>query len=302
MPDFRIVSDLRPTGDQPRAIEELVEGIENGEKFQTLLGVTGSGKTFTMANVIEKVNRPTLVLAHNKTLAAQLYAEFKEFFPHNAVEYFVSYYDYYQPEAYVARTDTFIEKDAQINEEIDKLRHAATRALLTRRDTLIVASVSCIFGLGTPEEYAKTMINLMRGQQARRDKILRQLVDIQYDRNDMVLERGSFRVRGDTLEIYPAYEEIAVRVEFWGDEIERIVDVDPLTGEILAERDDISIYPAKHFVTTDDILKVAIRDIEDELEQRLKELEANGKVLEAARLKQRTMYDIEMMQEAGYCA
>ncbi|HLU35557.1 MAG TPA: DEAD/DEAH box helicase family protein, partial [Thermomicrobiales bacterium] len=244
MPDFRIVSDLRPTGDQPRAIEELAEGIENGEKFQTLLGVTGSGKTFTMANVIEKVNRPTLVLAHNKTLAAQLYAEFKEFFPHNAVEYFVSYYDYYQPEAYVARTDTFIEKDAQINEEIDKLRHAATRALLTRRDTLIVASVSCIFGLGTPEEYAKTMINLMRGQQARRDKILRQLVDIQYDRNDMVLERGSFRVRGDTLEIYPAYEEIAVRVEFWGDEIERIVDVDPLTGEILAERDDISIYPA----------------------------------------------------------
>jgi excinuclease ABC subunit B len=302
MPDFRIVSDLRPTGDQPRAIEELSEGLEGGEKFQTLLGVTGSGKTFTMANVIEKVNRPTLVLAHNKTLAAQLYAEFKEFFPHNAVEYFVSYYDYYQPEAYVARTDTFIEKDAQINEEIDKLRHAATRALLTRRDTLIVASVSCIFGLGTPEEYAKTMINLMRGQQARRDKILRQLVDIQYDRNDMVLERGSFRVRGDTLEIYPAYEEIAVRVEFWGDEIERIVDVDPLTGEILAERDDVSIYPAKHFVTTDDILKVAIRDIEDELEQRLKELEDHGKVLEAARLRQRTMYDIEMMQEAGYCA
>jgi excinuclease ABC subunit B len=302
MPNFKIVSDLRPTGDQPTAIEQLTEGIEAGEKFQTLLGVTGSGKTFTMANVIERVNRPTLVLAHNKTLAAQLYAEFKEFFPHNAVEYFVSYYDYYQPEAYVARTDTFIEKDADINEEIDKLRHAATRSLLTRRDTLIVASVSCIFGLGTPEEYAKTMIHLMRGQQVRRDKVLRQLVDIQYDRNDMVLERGSFRVRGDTLEIYPAYEEIAVRVEFFGDEIERIVDVDPLTGEILTERDDIAVYPAKHFVTTDDMMKVAIRDIEQELQERLKELEGMGKVLEAARLKQRTMYDIEMMEEAGYCA
>jgi excinuclease ABC subunit B len=302
MPNFKIVSDLRPTGDQPVAIDQLTEGLESGERFQTLLGVTGSGKTFTMANVIEKINRPTLVLAHNKTLAAQLYAEFKEFFPHNAVEYFVSYYDYYQPEAYVARTDTFIEKDADINEEIDKLRHAATRSLLTRRDTLIVASVSCIFGLGTPEEYAKTMIQIMRGQQVRRDKILRQLVDIQYDRNDMVLERGSFRVRGDTLEIYPAYEEIAVRIEFFGDEVERIVDVDPLTGEILTERDDIAIYPAKHFVTTDDMMKVAIRDIEDELEARLKELEGMGKVLEAARLKQRTMYDIEMMQEAGYCA
>jgi excinuclease ABC subunit B len=302
MPNFKIVSDLRPTGDQPVAIDQLTEGIEAGEKFQTLLGVTGSGKTFTMANVIERVNKPTLVLAHNKTLAAQLYAEFKEFFPHNAVEYFVSYYDYYQPEAYVARTDTFIEKDADINEEIDKLRHAATRALLTRRDTLIVASVSCIFGLGTPEEYAKTMIRIMRGQQVRRDKILRQLVDIQYDRNDMVLERGSFRVRGDTLEIFPAYEEIAVRIEFFGDEVERIVDVDPLTGEILTDREDIAIYPAKHFVTTDDMMKVAIRDIEDELEQRLKELEGMGKVLDAARLKQRTMYDIEMMTEAGYCA
>jgi excinuclease ABC subunit B len=302
MAHFKIVSDLRPTGDQPTAIAQLTEGIESGEKFQTLLGVTGSGKTFTMANVIEKVNKPTLVLAHNKTLAAQLYAEFKEFFPHNAVEYFVSYYDYYQPEAYVARTDTFIEKDADINEEIDKLRHAATRALLTRSDTLIVASVSCIFGLGTPEEYAKTMIRIMRGQQVRRDKILRQLVDIQYDRNDMVLERGSFRVRGDTLEVFPAYEEIAVRIEFFGDEVERIVDVDPLTGEILTDRDEIAIYPAKHFVTTDDMLKVAIRDIEEELEHRLKELESQGKVLEAARLKQRTMYDIEMMTEAGYCA
>jgi excinuclease ABC subunit B len=212
MPNFKLVSDLRPTGDQPKAISEILEGIELGERFQTLLGVTGSGKTFTMANVIDKINKPTLVLAHNKTLAAQLYSEFKEFFPHNAVEYFVSYYDYYQPEAYVARTDTFIEKDADINEEIDKLRHAATRSLLTRQDTLIVSSVSCIFGLGTPEEYAKTMISLMRGQEIRRDRVLRQLVDIQYDRNDMTLTRGTFRVRGDTLEIFPAYEEIAVRI------------------------------------------------------------------------------------------
>ncbi len=302
MPDFRIVSDLRPTGDQPKAIAELTEGINEGERYQTLLGVTGSGKTFTMANVIQEINRPTLVLAHNKTLAAQLYSEFTEFFPNNAVEYFVSYYDYYQPEAYVARTDTFIEKDADINEEIDKLRHAATRSLLTRRDTLIVASVSCIFGLGTPEEYQKTMIHLMRGQQIRRDMVLRRLVDIQYDRNDMTLTRGTFRVRGDTLEIFPAYEEIAIRVEFFGDEIERIVEVDPLTGELLTERDDVAVYPAKHFVTTNDRLSVAIADIEQELEERLKELESVGKVLEAARLKQRTMYDIEMMSEAGYCA
>jgi len=302
MPDFQIISDLRPTGDQPRAIEELVEGLNAGERYQTLLGVTGSGKTFTMANIVEAVNRPTLVLAHNKTLAAQLYSEFKEFFPRNAVEYFVSYYDYYQPEAYVARTDTFIEKDADINEEIDKLRHAATRALLTRRDTLIVASVSCIFGLGAPEEYAKTVVNLKRGMQIRRDRVLRHLIDIQYDRNDMTLTRGTFRVRGDTLEIFPAYEEIAVRVEFFGDEVDRIVDVDPLTGEILAQRDDVSIYPAKHFVTDAEKLKVAIKDIEQELEERLKEFHDQGRLLEAARLKQRTAYDLEMMQEAGYCA
>ncbi|MGC4190043.1 MAG: excinuclease ABC subunit UvrB [Thermomicrobiales bacterium] len=302
MPDFQIISDLRPTGDQPQAIEQLTNGLRDGDRFQTLLGVTGSGKTFTMANIVEAVNRPTLVLAHNKTLAAQLYAEFREFFPRNAVEYFVSYYDYYQPEAYVARTDTFIEKDADINEEIDKLRHAATRALLTRRDTLIVASVSCIFGLGTPEEYASTIVSLKRGQQVRRDRVLRQLIDIQYDRNDMTLTRGTFRVRGDSVEIFPAYEEIAVRVEFFGDEVDRIVDVDPLTGEILAVRDDISVYPAKHFVTNADKLKVAIQDIQQELEQRLQELESQGKVLEAARLKQRTMYDLEMMQEAGYCA
>ncbi len=302
MPNFEIVSDLRPTGDQPQAIERLSAGIDAGERMQTLLGVTGSGKTFTMANVIAHVNRPTLILAHNKTLAAQLYSEFKEFFPKNGVEYFVSYYDYYQPEAYVARTDTFIEKDADINEEIDKLRHAATRSLLTRPDTLIVASVSCIFGLGTPEEYANTTVDLRRGAQIRRDKVIRHLIDIQYDRNDMTLTRGTFRVRGDTLEIYPAYEEIAVRVEFFGDEIERIVDVDPLTGEILAERPDVAIYPAKHFVTSAKKLKAAIADIEAELEERLKELESKGKVLEAARLRQRTMYDLEMMQEAGYCA
>ncbi|MGC4107171.1 MAG: excinuclease ABC subunit UvrB [Thermomicrobiales bacterium] len=302
MPDFQIISDLRPTGDQPQAIDQLTKGLEAGERFQTLLGVTGSGKTFSMANIVQNVNRPTLVLAHNKTLAAQLYAEFKEFFPRNAVEYFVSYYDYYQPEAYVARTDTFIEKDADINEEIDKLRHAATRALLTRRDTLIVASVSCIFGLGTPEEYASTVVSLKRGQQVRRDRVLRQLIDIQYDRNDMTLTRGTFRVRGDSVEIFPAYEEIAVRVEFFGDEVDRIVDVDPLTGEILAVREDIGVYPAKHFVTNAEKLKVAIKDIQVELDERLQELESQGKILEAARLKQRTNYDLEMMQEAGYCA
>ncbi len=302
MPDFKIVSDLRPTGDQPGAIDALVDGLDNGQKFQTLLGVTGSGKTFTMANVIERVNRPTLVLAHNKTLAAQLYAEFKEFFPHNAVEYFVSYYDYYQPEAYVARTDTFIEKDADINEEIDKLRHAATRALLTRRDVVIVASVSCIYGLGSPEEYGKTVVSLRRGGQVRRDRVIRHLIDIQYDRNDLTLVRGSFRVRGDTLEIFPAYEEIAVRVEFFGDEVERIVEVDPLTGELLVERLEMDIYPAKHFVTSADKLAVAMKDIEAELEQRLAELDSQGKILEAARLRQRTMYDLEMMQEAGYCS
>jgi excinuclease ABC subunit B len=302
MTEFQIVSDLKPTGDQPKAIEELLEGLQQGKRFQTLLGVTGSGKTFTMANIIERVRRPTIVLAHNKTLAAQLYAEFKEFFPHNAVEYFVSYYDYYQPEAYVPRTDTFIEKDADINEEIDKLRHAATRALLTRRDVIIVASVSCIYGLGSPEEYSQTVVSLRRGGQARRDRIVRHLIDIQYDRNDMTLVRGSFRVRGDTLEIFPAYEDIALRVEFFGDEVERIVEVDPLTGELLVERLEVDVYPAKHFVTTEDKLKAAIKDIELELEERLSELEAEGKLLEAARLRQRTMYDLEMLQETGYCA
>jgi excinuclease ABC subunit B len=302
MPDFKIVADIKPTGDQPGAIEALIEGIERGEKMQTLLGVTGSGKTFTMANVVERMNRPTLVLAHNKTLAAQLYAEFKEFFPNNAVEYFVSYYDYYQPEAYVARTDTFIEKDSDINEEIDKLRHAATRSLLTRRDTLIVASVSCIYGLGSPEEYQNTVVELRKGGQFRRDRVVRHLVDIQYDRNDMNFVRGTFRVRGDTLEIFPAYEEIAVRIEFFGDEVERIVEVDPLTGELLVERDEISIFPARHFVTNADKLVAAIADIQDELAERLQELESQNKLLEAQRLKQRTMYDLEMLQETGFCS
>lgn len=302
MPDFKIVADIKPTGDQPTAIEALVEGLERGEKMQTLLGVTGSGKTFTMANIVERLNRPTLVLAHNKTLAAQLYAEFKEFFPHNAVEYFVSYYDYYQPEAYVARTDTFIEKDSDINEEIDKLRHAATRSLLTRRDTLIVASVSCIYGLGSPEEYQNTVVDLRKGGQFRRDRVVRHLVDIQYDRNDMNFVRGTFRVRGDTLEVFPAYEEIAVRIEFFGDEIERIVEVDPLTGELLVERDEIAIFPARHFVTNADKLAAAIADIQEELAERLQELEKQNKLLEAQRLKQRTMYDLEMLQETGFCA
>ncbi len=302
MPEFQLTTDMQPTGDQPTAIEQLVTGVEANARHQTLLGVTGSGKTFTMANVIQRVQRPALVLAPNKTLAAQLYSEFKEFFPDNAVEYFVSYYDYYQPEAYVPRTDTYIEKDAQINDEIDKLRHAATRALLTRRDVVIVASVSCIYGLGSPEEYGKTVVSLRRGATVRRDRILRHLVDIQYDRNDLTLVRGTFRVRGDTVDIFPAYEEIAIRAEFWGDEIERIIEIDPLTGEVLAERNEIDIYPAKHFVTTQEKLQLAVRDIEDELEQRLKELEHEGKILEAARLRQRTMYDLEMLQEAGYCS
>ncbi len=302
MPPFQLVADIRPTGDQPQAIEKLVAGLNDGERHQTLLGVTGSGKTFTMANIVNQIQRPALVLAHNKTLAAQLYSEFKEFFPRNAVEYFVSYYDYYQPEAYVPRSDTYIEKTADINEEIDKLRHAATRSLLTRKDVLIVASVSCIYGLGSPEEYQNTIVSIKRGASLRKDKVMRHLIDIQYDRNDMSLVRGTFRSRGDTLEIFPAYEEIAVRVEFFGDEVERIVEVDPLTGEILAERMDLDVFPARHFVTNSDKLAVAIQDIREELEQRLSVLESEGKILEAARLKQRTMYDLEMLTETGYCA
>ena len=302
LPQFQIVSDFQPTGDQPQAVEQIVDGIDRDMVHQSLMGVTGSGKTFTMANVIERVQRPTLVIAHNKTLAAQLATEFKEFFPDNAVEYFVSYYDYYQPEAYLPRTDLYIEKDADINEELDKLRHAATRALLTRRDVLIVASVSCIFGLGSPEEYQGFMAHVQRGEIRSPARLSRQLIDMQYERNDFDLARGRFRVRGDTLEILPSYETLGVRIEFWGDEVERIVELDPLTGEVLAERNDIDIYPAKHFVTSEDKLKEAIRSIETELDEQLKILNRQSKLLEAQRLEQRTRYDIEMMRETGYCA
>ncbi len=302
MPNFKIVSDFGMTGDQPQAADKLVEGLSKGFEHQTLLGVTGSGKTFTMANVVERVQRPTLVISHNKTLAAQLYSEFKEFFPDNAVEYFVSYYDYYQPEAYIPRTDLYIEKDADINEEIDKLRHAATRALFERRDVLIVASVSCIYGLGEPGEYHSFVCNLKRGNHYHRESVIRQLIDMQYQRNDIDFSRGKFRIRGDTLEIQPAYEELALRIEFFGDDIERIVKIDRLTGELLAELDSVDIYPAKHFVTSHDKVILAIESIKKELEERLNNLRQQGKVLEAARLEQRTNYDLEMLREAGYCA
>ena len=302
MPEFQIVSDFKPTGDQPQAIDRLVENVDHGLVHQTLMGVTGSGKTFTMANVVEKVQRPTLVIAHNKTLAAQLATEFKEFFPNNAVEYFVSYYDYYQPEAYIPRTDLYIEKDADVNEELDKLRHAATRALLTRRDVLIVAAVSCIFGLGSPEEYQSFMAYIRKGETRSPAKLARQLIDMQYERNDFDLARGRFRIRGDTMEILPAYEEVGIRIEFWGDEVERIVQLDPLTGEMLAERDDIEIYPAKHFVTSQEKLLDAMGRIETELAEQLVTLNGQGKLLEAQRLESRTNYDLEMMRETGYCA
>ena len=302
MTKFKIVSDFGPTGDQPTAIDEMSSAIDGGAGHQTLMGVTGSGKTFTMACVVEKVQKPTLVIAHNKTLAAQLATEFKEFFPQNAVEYFVSYYDYYQPEAYVPRTDTYIEKDADVNEELDKLRHAATRALLTRRDVLIVASVSCIFGLGSPDEYEGFVASVRKGEIRNRNKLIRQLVDMQYERNDYDLARGRFRVRGDTLEIMPAYEDLGVRIEFWGDDVERIIQLDPLTGEVLSEREAIEIFPAKHFVTSQEKLKNAIADIQDELALHLKLLKSQGKILEAQRLESRTNYDLEMLEIAGYCA
>ncbi len=301
MPDFKIVSDFKMTGDQPQAVDKLVAGLHKGNQQQTLLGVTGSGKTFTMANVIERVQRPTLVICHNKTLAAQLASEFRDFFPDNAVEYFVSYYDYYQPEAYIPRTDTYIEKEIDINEEIDKLRHAATRALFERRDVLIVASVSCIYSLGEPEEYHSFVVSLKRGENYGRQKLLRKLVDMQYERNDIDFTRGKFRVRGDTLEVQPSYEELALRIEFFGDDIDRIVQIDPLTGELLAELDSIDVYPAKHFVTSHDKLMLALESIKQELEERLAELKAQGKLLEAARLESRTNYDLEMLREAGYC-
>jgi len=302
MPEFRVEAPFEPTGDQPEAITQLVDGIREGYKMQTLLGVTGSGKTYTVAKIVEQVQKPTLVLAPNKTLAAQLYSEFKEFFPNNAVEYFVSYYDYYQPEAYIPRTDTYVEKESMLNEEIQKLRLSTTRSLFERRDVLIVASVSCIYGLGSPEEYGEVALTLKVGEERRRDKILRHLTEIQYERNDANFIRGRFRVRGDVLEIFPAYEDVAVRIEFFGDEIERMTEIDPLTGEVLGKRVRLDIYPAKHWVTTQARLNRAIELIEDELEERLKELEAGGKLLEAARLKQRTNFDIEMLRETGFCS
>ena len=302
MPDFRLVADFQPTGDQPTAIEKLASGINRGLQHQTLLGATGTGKTFSLAKVIETVQRPTLVLAHNKTLAAQLYSEFREFFPDNAVEYFVSYFDYYQPEAYLPRSDTYIEKDSSRNDEIDKLRHAATHALFERRDVIIVASVSCIYGLGAPVDYGATVLRLRVGAQYRRDAVLRHLVDLQYQRNDAQLMRARFRVRGDTLEVQPASEDRVFRVEFFGDEVERITEIDQLTGEILAERREMNVYPATHFVTPADKMMAALVDIEAEMEVRVGQLEAEGRVLEAARLRQRTTFDIEMMRELGYCS
>ena len=301
MPPFEIVADFNMTGDQPQAVDRLVEGLNKGFKRQTLLGVTGSGKTFTMANVIARANRPTLVISHNKTLAAQLCTEFKEFFPNNAVEYFVSYYDYYQPEAYLPRTDTYIEKETDINEEIDKLRHSATRSLFERRDIVIVASVSCIYSLGEPEEYRGFVVSLKRGESYRREWLLHKLVDMQYQRNDIDFTRSRFRIRGDTLEIQPAYEEMALRIGFFGDEVERIVEIDPLTGEVLREMDEVAIYPAKHFVTSHDKLVAGIEGIKQELSERLSELKGQGKLLEASRLEARTNYDLEMLKEAGFC-
>ena len=298
---FDLVAPYKPTGDQPQAIQELTEGLKKGEKSQILLGATGTGKTFTIANVIKNNNKPTLVLAHNKTLAGQLYGELKEFFPHNAVEYFVSYYDFYQPEAYVPSSDTYIEKDSSINDEIDKLRHSATSALLERNDVIVVASVSSIFGLGSPFEYQKHTISLRVGQEIERDKLLQSLVDIQYERNDIDFQRGRFRVHGDVVEIFPAsHDERALRVEFFGDEIDRIREIDPLTGEVFGDRNHVAIFPATHFMTNDDQLERAIDGIQHELDDRLKELHSQGKLLEEERLKQRTTYDIEMLKEMGY--
>ena len=302
MPEFKLSADFTASGDQPTAVSQLSEGISKGFGKQTLLGVTGSGKTYTMACIVEKIQKPTLVIAHNKTLAAQLATEFKEFFPENAVEYFVSYYDYYQPEAYVPRTDTYIEKDADINEELDKLRHSATRSLLTRKDVLIVASVSCIFGLGAPEEYQGFVASVKKGESKSQRDLIRKLVDMQYERNDYDLARGRFRVRGDTLEILPAYEQLGIRIEFWGDEVEKITRLDTLTGEIIGDKESVEIYPAKHFVTSKEKLQMAIRDIGKELELHLKHLKSSDKLLEAQRLESRTKYDLEMLEIAGYCA
>lgn len=300
---FELISDFSPQGDQPQAIDQLVEGVKMGEKHQTLLGATGTGKTFTIAHTIAKLGRPTLVIAHNKTLAAQLASEFKEFFPNNSVDYFVSYYDYYQPEAYIPSSDTYIEKDSSINEEIDKLRHSATSSLFERRDVIIVASVSCIYGLGSPMEYRNLMLSLRVGMEKPRNQVLARLVDIQYQRNDINFVRGTFRVRGDVLEIFPASRgEQAVRVEFFGDEIERITEIDVLTGELIGEREHIAIFPASHFVTQEETMRIAIVNIERELEERLALFREQGKLLEAQRLEQRTRYDIEMMKEVGFCS
>ncbi len=303
MDHFKLVSEYVPTGDQPHAIEELVKGFKEGNQCQTLLGVTGSGKTFTMANVIQQVNKPTLIIAHNKTLAAQLYGEFKEFFPENAVEYFVSYYDYYQPEAYVPSSDTYIAKDSAINEEIDKLRHSATAALSERKDVIIVASVSCIYGLGSPIDYQEMVISLRPGMEKDRDDVLRKLIDIQYDRNDMDFKRGTFRVHGDVIEIFPAgTEEYAIRVEFFGDEIDRITEIDVLTGEIKNELNHVAIFPASHYVVSKESMERAIREIEVELEEQIKYFKSEGKLLEAQRISERTNFDIEMMRETGFCS
>jgi excinuclease ABC subunit B len=302
MPEFRVVSEFKPTGDQPQAIASLAEGVRAKSRFQTLLGVTGSGKTATMAWLVEQVQMPTLVLAPNKTLAAQLSAEFQELFPQNAIEYFVSYYDYYQPEAYVPRTDTYIEKETITNEDIDRLRHSAMQSILTRRDTLVVASVSCIYGLGAPEDYGQAVLKLQRGEFRKRDKVLRHLTDIYYERNDYDFKRGTFRVRGDTLEVHPAGLEITIRIEFWGDEIEKITEVDPLTGTLLAERTSVEIFPARYFVTSREKLLDALADIEVELEEHVALLEQQDKVLEAARLRQRTNFDLEMLRETGVCS
>ncbi|MEW4290119.1 excinuclease ABC subunit UvrB [Rossellomorea marisflavi] len=300
---FELKSKYKPEGDQPLAIKKLVEGIKEGKRHQTLLGATGTGKTFTVSNVIKEVEKPTLIIAHNKTLAGQLYSEFKEFFPDNAVEYFVSYYDYYQPEAYVPQTDTFIEKDASINDEIDKLRHSATSALFERKDVIIIASVSCIYGLGNPEEYRELVLSLRVGMEIERNQLLRKLVDIQYERNDIDFQRGTFRVRGDVVEIFPASrDEHCMRVEFFGDEIDRIREVDALTGEIMGDRDHVAIFPASHFVTREEKMKVAIENIEKELEEQLKIMREDDKLLEAQRLEQRTRYDLEMMREMGFCS
>lgn len=299
---FKLHSEFEPRGDQPKAIEELVAGLESGLRYQVLLGITGSGKTFTMANVIERVQRPTLVIAPNKILAAQLCSEFKEFFPENAVEYFVSYYDYYQPEAYVPETDTYIEKDSSINDEIDKLRHAATAALLERRDVIIVASVSCIYGLGSPEDYRDLTVSIWEGREYDRDSVLRKLVDIQYARNDWELRRGTFRVRGDAIEVFPAsFTERAIRIEFFGDLVERILEFDTLTGDVIGQRRHVAIFPASHYVTSEGKMERALASIERELEERLKELRSAGKLLEAQRLEMRTRYDLEMLREVGYC-